>query len=543
MDRIVFDMRWWLSFSVVFVFCGHALAATLHEEMVPMRDGVRLFTRAMVPGGGKYPCVFSRTPYPRGDALKSPYPQRLVDKDVCVRHGYVSVGQHCRGFGLSEGLCRPYEEREDGLVTLEWIRRQPWYNGEIFLDGGSYLATVHLAYLSVEQPDIKGAALSIQTDRMYFRNYRNGCCYKWCNLDWWRSMMRREFPDAKSAEEAVIRPYRDIATRMFGKDIPAYTANLMHVEYDEFWQSQPQCDVMEHIRFPVLWTDGWWDFYIEGMTSMWERMLPEWRAKSCFVIAGRGHSGSGVLSDSAIPHARQVEKQIDVFEFFDAIRRDCANPSIPYGKVRAYSVGADEWFSDEWPRDGGGTLELRLGVDGRLSNDGEIGKGAVSWVYDPRKAYRGFEDGKSVRAFDPSGCDYARAFVSSPFVSRADFFGRPRICVPVKSTCEDTQYFFRLDLVKPDGEAWGICQTITSLRHAKHDCMPGEVVRIDLEFPLIAFTVGAGWAVRLDVTSQGGPWVPHANVAKHWAEVREPEVRTATNSVVCGSAKLLLPIR
>ena len=99
MGRIVVDMRWWLSFSAIFVFCGHARAATLHEEMVPMRDGVRLFTRAMIPGEGKHPCVFSRTPYPRGNALKSPYPQELVDGDVCVRHGYVSVGQHCRGFG------------------------------------------------------------------------------------------------------------------------------------------------------------------------------------------------------------------------------------------------------------------------------------------------------------------------------------------------------------------------------------------------------------------------------------------------------------
>ena len=536
-------MRRWLLFFALFGLGGHVLAATLHEEMVPMRDGVRLFTRAMIPGEGKHPCVFSRTPYPRGNALKSPYPQELVDRDVCVRHGYVSVGQHCRGFGLSEGLCRPYVEREDGLDTLEWIRRQPWYNGEIFLDGGSYLSSVHLTYLSVEQPDIKGAALSIQTDRMYFRNFRNGCCYNWSNLNWWRSMMLREFPDAKKAGEAIRRPYEDIAKRIFGKDVPSYTARLMHVDYDEFWQSQPQCDVMEHIRFPVLWTDGWWDFYIEGMTSMWERMLPEWKAKSCFVIAGRGHSDSGALSDSTIPHARQVEKQVDMFDFFDAIRRGHPNPSIPYGKVRAYSMGADEWFTDAWPRDGEGVRELWLGADGRLSGRDTVRKGDVSWVYDPRKTYCGFGDEKSVRAFDPSGCGYARAFVSDPFTSRVDFFGRPRIRVPVRSTCEDTQYFFRIDLVNPAGEAWGICQTITSLRHAKPDYEAGGIAWIDLEFPLIAFTVDAGWAVRLDVTSQGGPWVPHANVAKHWAEVTDDEVRVATNSVVCGEAKLLLPIR
>ena len=515
----------------------------LQEEMVPMRDGVRLFTRAMIPGDGKFPCVFSRTPYPRGNTLKSPYPRELVEKDVCVRHGYVSVGQHCRGFGLSEGLCRPYVEREDGLDTLEWIRRQPWYNGEIFLDGGSYLSTVHLSYLSADPPDVKGAWLSIQTDRMYFRNFRNGCCYNWSNFNWWRSMMSREFPSAATASAAIRRPYKDIARRAFGRDVPAYTDRLMHVDYDSFWQDQPQVDAVPHVRFPVVWTDGWWDFYIEGMTSMWERMPPEWKSRSAFVIAGRGHAETGALTHSTIPHARQTEPQADEFDFFDAIRRGDGKLTDYDGKVRAYSVGDDTWFTTEWPRAKEEMCPLRLSADGTLVDGSNLCAGAVSWVYDPSKSYGGFGDSFSVKAFDAGNCGYARAFVSRPFERARAFFGRPRVRIPVRSTCEDTQFLFRIDLITPSNEAWSVCQTITSLRHVKPDYRPGEIAVADLELPLTAFAVGKGWGVRLDVTSQGGPWVPHANVAKHWAEVLEEEVRVATNSVVCGNAVLSLPLR
>lgn len=57
----------------------------------------------------------------------------------------------------------------------------------------------------MEPEDIKGAAFDIQTDRMYFRNYRNGCCAKFCNIDWWLSMMKRQFPEQKR-EGAEVRP-------------------------------------------------------------------------------------------------------------------------------------------------------------------------------------------------------------------------------------------------------------------------------------------------------------------------------------------------
>ena len=68
----------------------------------------------------------------------------------------------------------PYiNEREDGLAFREWIRKQPFYNGEMFLMGASYTSSLHYATAPFEK-DIKGAAFSVQDSERYRLWYRNG---------------------------------------------------------------------------------------------------------------------------------------------------------------------------------------------------------------------------------------------------------------------------------------------------------------------------------------------------------------------------------
>ena len=506
------------------------------EEMVPMRDGVRLYTRTLLPKrDGRFPVVFVRTPY---EGVNRVCREDVPQADTYVRRGYARVVQHCRGAGASEGLCRPYVEREDGLDTLAWIRKQPWYNGEIFLEGGSYLTSVHLTYLADEPPDIKGAAFSIQTDRMAGRQYRNGCNYDCCNWKWWWSMIRREFPNP--APGCVRRPYRDAYARAFGTDDPRYTGMLLHTEEDGFWTSDPRWNVMEHIKFPVLWTEGWWDFYIEGMVSMWERMRPEAKAASIFVMKPMAHGGHP-LKNTPIPETA-YSHTVSAIDFFDAIRAGRPNEEMPFGKMVYHSVGADAWRMAEWPRE---MTFLRFGLtpNGGLEKDGVGKEGRVSWTYDPNgPRIPGLAEGQCQKAWGEHSRTDAVEFVSRPFDADVAFFGKPRIHVPVRSDCDDTQVFFRIDLVAPDGTGWNVCQTISSLRHAKSDCKAGEVVMLDLEFPVAGFTVRKGWGVRLDVCSDGGVYVQHANVAQHWAEVKPEDVRIAQNTLFCGTATLELPL-
>ena len=134
----------------------------LLEYMVPMRDGVRLYTLVQLPvTGQKLPVIIKRNPY-AGDVLD------LEAYRKENTHGYAVVYQECRGTGRSEGDCIPYiNEHNDGLDLLDWIREQDFYNGELFLSGASYLASVHLSYLNTNPPDVKAACLMVQDCRRY----------------------------------------------------------------------------------------------------------------------------------------------------------------------------------------------------------------------------------------------------------------------------------------------------------------------------------------------------------------------------------------
>ena len=112
------------------------------EEMVPMKDGTKLYTYgALPPKGVKCAIVFARSPYVKEERVDMAAYAKSQAR--ALKRGYAYVHQHVRGTGMSEGDWVPYvAERADGLATLEWIRRLPHYSGEIFLTGGSYCASV-----------------------------------------------------------------------------------------------------------------------------------------------------------------------------------------------------------------------------------------------------------------------------------------------------------------------------------------------------------------------------------------------------------------
>ncbi|MBO7341774.1 MAG: CocE/NonD family hydrolase [Clostridia bacterium] len=141
-------------------------------------DGAELFTVVCLPDEvGTFPTVLFRKPYQ--DAEVNMTEQEVADlylekKEKWLARGYAFVHQHCRGRGKSTGDFVPYiNEREDGLALQEWVRKQPFYNGELYLLGSSYSSSVHYCTAPFA-PDIKGAVLPVQDSERYNIIYRNG---------------------------------------------------------------------------------------------------------------------------------------------------------------------------------------------------------------------------------------------------------------------------------------------------------------------------------------------------------------------------------
>ncbi len=501
--------------------------ATVKEEYWVMSDGTKLYTWYAIPDAyEKCPIVLVRTPYSSGVRNTPPEPNS-VDENIFIKNGYALMYQHCRGTGLSEGFMTPYEnEREDGLKTLELIRKLPSYNEEIFIMGGSYYSTVHLCYLDQNPFDIKAAALSIQTDRMYNMYYRNGCCANYCSLPWWLERLERQFP-VQLTENAYKRPFKDIMKRVIGEDFPAYTNQLLNDTENDFWKNKPNYNSMDNLKIPVLLTEGWYDYYTVGMFDMWERIPEETKKKSVFQIGPWGHSDM-LLDDHEYELKNGNLPKNFQFYWFESIRKNQPYEISDVGKIKYYSIGTDTWKTMEYPPKKN-PLRLYFTDKNTLSDHSTTGK--YSYEYNPENIID-FKFFNIFKAY-PIGREGVISFVSEETEDNKEFFGKIRWHMNVSSDCEDTAFFIRIYFIEDD-IAYNSTETITTISYINKNYKPTEKILIDIETPNIGFTLKKGNKIRVDISSCCDRYVPHANVKGHWAEVTE--TKTATNTLYCEDA-------
>src|SRR5881394_188332 len=117
------------------------------EQMIPMRDGVKLFTAIYVPQDttAKYPLLIKRTPYSVAPYGVDKYPPSLGPSEHFLKTGYIFVNQDVRGRFMSEGEFvevtphRPnkrsktdIDESSDTYDTIDWlIKNIPGHNGRV----------------------------------------------------------------------------------------------------------------------------------------------------------------------------------------------------------------------------------------------------------------------------------------------------------------------------------------------------------------------------------------------------------------------------
>ncbi|MEO1733452.1 MAG: CocE/NonD family hydrolase [Pseudomonadota bacterium] len=156
--------------------------SVLVEDDVPIlvRDGTRLSAKVFRPNtNDRHPVVMAFTAYDK-DGGMSAYPAVLnvadnpnfdfgsfeispwtaweaPDPAYWTQHGYAVVYVDTRGYGASEGDAHVLSARdgEDFYDAIEWAGAQPWSNGNVGLNGVSYLAISQWVAASGNPPSLK----------------------------------------------------------------------------------------------------------------------------------------------------------------------------------------------------------------------------------------------------------------------------------------------------------------------------------------------------------------------------------------------------
>ncbi len=394
------------------------------EHMVPMRDGVRLYTIVYAPKDEteEYPVMLFRTPYSIGpyepDRFRSPLgPTAQFDRD-----GYIFVFQDVRGKFRSEGefeVIKPLardrpgapetDESTDNYDTIEWaLDHLPSDNGRVGQWGISYPGWQTVMGMVDRHPALVASSPQASPSDMFIGDdwHHNGAFRIMYAFSWLSSNARqREGPTS-------TRPGRfdygtpwgyeffleagsaaDIDDLYFHGNVPAWNDFMEHGTYDEYWQRQNALLHLDGMDHAILNVAGWFDtedFY--GPMSIYrtiEEMSPA--AQNTLAVGPWRHGGWRSMTGESLgciefdtPTSADFQTRVQ-HPFFSHHLTGEGDWSAP--EAVAFETGANEWRTfDRWPPPGVTPRNLYLGAGGTLSFEEptELGPAASdSYISDP----------------------------------------------------------------------------------------------------------------------------------------------------------------
>lgn len=398
---------------------------TKYEHRIPMRDGMRLFTRVYVPKDDSqlWPIIITRTPY----ALK-PYGADnyndvsgsfrtlardkfiLVTQDVRGRYGSEGVYLHMRPFNPNKGP-KDIDENSDTYDTIDWlVKNVPNNNGKVGMFGISYPGFYTAMGMIDSHPALKAASPQAPISDWFMGDdlHHNGAFFLSQNFGFFYYFAQR----AEDPLHEELKPFHfgtpdgyDFFLRMGpltnsdkvlmkGRS-PEWTEFLTHSTYDAFWQARNIRPHLKNIRCAVMTVGGWYDAEdLFGPLEIYratEKMNPG--IVNTLVMGPWPHGdwgrGTGEKLGDISFHAKTGDFYREKIElpFF---RHFLKGPDTNYigAEARVFETGTDQWRRfDSWPPKQVTSRRLYFHAGGKLDfNSPSDGADAFDeYISDPAK--------------------------------------------------------------------------------------------------------------------------------------------------------------
>jgi len=481
------------------------------DVMIPMRDGVKLYTVIYIPRGARHaPILLTRTPYgadSRGAMGASAHLAAVIgNSDVAAEltasGDYIRVLQDVRGKHGSEGeyvMTRPLrgplnptavDHATDTYDTIDWlVKNIAESNGKVGMLGISYDGFTTLMGLFNPHPALK-AAVPI-----------NAMVDGWMGDDWFHKGAFRQASleyahDQEATRASTVTFWRDhyddydtwlaagsagAMAQLHGLDQIGFAVKLMaHPAYDAFWQQQAIDKLLaaQKLTVPVMLVHSLWDQEdIYGNLAVYRAVKPHDTDSKVYLVMGPWFHHQERLDGSAIGALRFGSDTAAYFRaqllkpFLDHFLKDEA-PALTIAPVNAYETGSNEWRAlPAWPAGcaSGCQIESRplyLQPSGGLafSMPRPSAPGCESYVSDPSKPVPYLPrpihiEGSGEASWETWLVSDQReaasrtdvlSFVSEPLREPLKLSGEPVANLIAATTGTDVDFFVKLIDVYPD---------------------------------------------------------------------------------------------
>ncbi len=464
---------------------------TKYEYRIPMRDGVRLFTRVYIPKDDSqaWPILLTRTPY----ALK-PYGEDNYDHasgsfETLAKDNFILVTQDVRGRFGSEGEfvhVRPFNPRKgprdtdestDCWDTIDWlVKNVPGNNGKVGLFGISYPGFYTSMGMIDSHPALKAASPQAPIADWFIGDdvHHNGALFLSQNFGffYWFSQTAEDplheslkdfhFPTPDGYDFYLrMGPLTNSDLNYYKGCSPAWIEFLKHSNYDEWWQARNVRPHLKNIHCAVMTVGGWFDaedLFGALETYRWvERLNPG--ITNLLVMGPWAHGewggGGGETLGPIAFHGKTGEffRQHVELPFFRHYLKGDTNSIFP--EARVFEIGTDRWRNfTAWPPTNVVARTLYFRPEGALSFERptEAADAFDEYVSDPAKPvpYTSTPSTGYPRAFPVEDQRFVRSrtdvlvYETEPLKEDLTFAGPLKAVLHVSTTGTDADWVVKL---------------------------------------------------------------------------------------------------
>jgi putative CocE/NonD family hydrolase len=394
------------------------------EHMVPMRDGIKLFTIVYAPRDQSqtYPFMIHRTPYGSPPYGPENYRRTLGPSPDFAKEGFIFVYQDVRGKFQSEGefvVMRPIvpeprgpkqtDESTDTFDTIDWlVKNIPNNNGRAGQWGISYPGSQTVWGMIDAHPALKASSPQAPAIDMFLGDdfHHNGAFRLMYTFSWLAGNARPRAGVTQTGRGGFsygtpdgyrffldAGPVANIDQKVFDNSVPTWTEYMQHPDYDEYWQRQNPLKYVKNVKHAVLTVAGWFDaedFY--GPLETYRTLEKQAGNASSIVIGPWLHGGWASMPGDALGDIRfgsatgeHYRQQIELPFFLHHLK----DKKAAIAEATVFETGGNQWKTyDTWPPRGTGARTLYFQPNGGLSFSSPAEKAADAadeYVSDPAK--------------------------------------------------------------------------------------------------------------------------------------------------------------
>lgn len=391
------------------------------ERMIPMRDGVKLYTAIYIPNDKreKYPILMMRTPYSCAPYGENNMRKNLGPNSLFADEKYIYVYQDVRGRHMSEGQFqemtpaidnkksnKDVDESSDTYDTVDWLLKNiDNNNGKVGIYGISYPGFYATASLPNGHPAIKAVSPQAPvTDEFEGDDaYHRGAFFLMDNFSFMnffdkpRDAPRQVDPfiDPELKIDDVYKFYLTTGALKNFNDVyfkgqsKIWNEYLEHPVNDSYWQARNIRNHLNNVKPATLEVGGWFDAEdMFGALNTYQAIEHKNQVNDNRLVMGPWTHGGWENPDWTRFATYNFDQNTSAYfqkmelDFFNYYLKGKGNFNA--GEATIFITGSNKWQSfAQWPPKETTRVKWTLNENHGLLLDAGDTKGSDSYVSDP----------------------------------------------------------------------------------------------------------------------------------------------------------------